>query len=197
MSNNRLTEIEAVNILLATIGSSPVTNLESPQNADVRMASDILRTALREVQAEKWYFNTEDNYPLSADGTGQIYVPINLISIDCLGRYGEHIDAVVRGSRLYDRANHTYTFTGTIYANVLWCLDFNDLPETAKLYVVTKAARRYQEEMLGDPSLRTWTREDEERARGHLVSEDLSQRKVAFGGLPKLDPSIKMDFRDL
>lgn len=197
MSNNRLNEIEAVNILLATIGSSPVTNLESPQNADVRMASDMLRTALREVQAEKWYFNTEDNYPLPTDGAGQIYIPKNLVSIDCLGRFGEHTDAVVRGDRLYDRANHTYTFNGTIYANMHWCLNFDELPETAKLYVVTKAARRFQETMLGDPSLRTWTREDEERARGHLVSEDLSQRKVAFGGIPKLDPTIKMDFRDL
>ena len=114
-----------------------------------------------------------------------------------MGRFGEKVDVIVRGNKLYDRENHTYKFDTTIYANVLECLDFDELPETAKLYVVARAARQFQEEMLGDTSLRTWTREDEAMARGRLIDEDLRQRKLSFGILPKLDPTVGIDMRNL
>ena len=71
------------------------------------------------------------------------------------------------------------------------------MPETAKQYVIARAARKFQEEMLGDPNLRTWTREDEAAARGRLMDEELRARKSHFGALPKRDPAVLMDFRDI
>lgn len=196
--SNRMTELDALNILLGTIGSSPLTSLSNPQNADALSAQNKLDSARKEIQAENWYFNSEENFLLVPDvTTGFITIPSNITAIDSMGRFGEKVDAVVRGNKLYDRGNHTYKFDTTIYANVLECLDFDELPETAKLYVVARAARQFQEEMLGDTSLRTWTREDEAMARGRLIDEDLRQRKLSFGILPKLDPTVGIDMRNL
>lgn len=196
-ATKKMNELDALNALLATIGSSPLTTTSNPQNADALTAQNKLDAAVREIQNEKWYFNTEENYPLPLGADGKIAVPDNLISIDSIGRFGEHADVAIRGSYLYDRRNHTYIFSSAITANVQWCLGFDELPETAKHYVVARAARQFQEEMLGDPSLRTWTREDEANARAKLIDEDLCQRKLSFGALPKLDPAVAMDFRDL
>ena len=196
--SNRMTELDALNILLGTIGSSPLTSLSNPQNADALSAQNKLDSARKEVQAETWYFNSEENFPLVPDAvTGFITIPPEITTIDSMGRFGEKVDVIVRGNKLYDRENHTYKFDTTIYANVLECLDFDELPETAKLYVVARAARQFQEEMLGDTSLRTWTREDEAMARGRLIDEDLRQRKLSFGILPKLDPTVGIDMRNL
>ena len=196
--SNRMTELDALNILLGTIGSSPLTSLSNPQNADALSAQNKLDSARKEIQAENWYFNSEENFPLVPDvTTGFITLPSNITAIDSMGRFGEKVDGVIRGNKLYDRENHTYKFDTTIYANVLECLDFDELPETAKLYVVARAARQFQEEMLGDTSLRTWTREDEAMARGRLIDEDLRQRKLSFGILPKLDPTVGIDMRNL
>ena len=62
---------------------------------------------------------------------------------------------------------------------------------------IARAARKFQEAALGDPNLRTWTREDEAFARAHLMDEHLRAQKVSFGIFPKKDPSAAMDFRDV
>lgn len=57
----KMTELEALNTMLATIGSSEITSLDNPQNADALMAKSTLRLASLEVQSERWYFNIEHN----------------------------------------------------------------------------------------------------------------------------------------
>lgn len=190
------TLLDAINTLLAAIGSSPVTSTDTPKNADALMAKNHIERALKEIQAEQWYFNTEENYTLTPDTTGEILLPKNLISIDHIGQYGRNSNLAPRGNRLYDRFNHTYKINGAVTTNITLCLDFDELPETAALYVVARAARKYQEEMLGDPSLRTWTKDDELQARGRLLDEHLRATKPHFGALPRLDPNIAIDMRN-
>ena len=190
------TELDAINILLAAIGTSPVNNLNTA-NTDAVMAKNYINNALKEIQTEKWYFNTEENYQLTPDINGEIHLADNIINIDSIGRFGENTNLIPRGKKLYDRLNHTYKIPQPITANIILCLEFDELPETAIQYIIAKAARKYQEELLGDPSLRTWTKEDEATARGRLIDEDLRIRKLSFGALPKQDPTILMDFRNI
>lgn len=190
------TELEAINILLAAIGTSPVNNLNTA-NTDAVMAKNYINNALKEIQTEKWYFNTEENYQLTPDINSEIHLADNIINIDSIGRFGENTNLIPRGKKLYDRLNHTYKIPQPITANIILCLEFDELPETAIQYIIAKAARKYQEELLGDPSLRTWTKEDEATARGRLIDEDLRIRKLSFGALPKQDPTILMDFRNI
>lgn len=190
------TELDAINILLAAIGTSPVNNIDTV-NTDAVMAKNYIHNALKEIQTEKWYFNTEDNYQLIPDINNEIHLADNIINIDSIGRFGENTNLIPRGKKLYDRLNHTYKIPQPITANIILCLEFDELPETAIQYIIAKAARKYQEELLGDPSLRTWTKEDEATARGRLIDEDLRIRKLSFGALPKQDPTILMDFRNI
>ena len=190
------TLLEAINTLLAAIGSSPVTNTDTPQNADAIMAKNNINRALRDIQTEKWYFNSESDYPLTPDVNGTIHIPNNIINIDFTGRLGEGNRFVIRGKKLYDRLNHTFKIDEQLEADVVLCLEYDEIPESAAQYVIARAARRYQEEMLGDPSLRTWTKQDEDTARGKLLDEDLRMRKVSLGVLPKRDPIYRMGFRN-
>lgn len=191
------TLLDAINTLLAAIGSSPVTSTDTSKNADALMAKNHIERALKDIQAEQWYFNTEENYTLTPDSTGEIALPKNLISIDHIGQYGRNSHLVPRGNKLYDRLNHTSKIPAPVTATITLMLGFDELPETAALYVVARAARKYQEEMLGDPSLRTWTKDDELQARGRLLDEHLRVTKPHFGALPRLDPNIAIDMRDM
>lgn len=190
------TLLEAINTLLAAIGSSPVTNTDTPQNADAIIAKNNINRALRDIQTEKWYFNSESDYPLTPDVNGTIHIPNNIINIDFTGRLGEGNRFVIRGKKLYDRLNHTFKIDEQLVADVVLCLEYDEIPESAAQYVIARAARRYQEEMLGDPSLRTWTKQDEDIARSKLLDEDLRMRKVSLGVLPKRDPIYKMGYRN-
>ena len=190
------TELDAINILLAAIGTAPVNNIDTA-NTDAVIAKNYINNALKEIQTEKWYFNTEENYQLTPDINNEIHLADNIINIDSIGRFGENTNLIPRGKKLYDRLNHTYKIPQPITANIILCLEFDELPETAIQYIIAKAARKYQEELLGDPSLRTWTKEDEATARGRLIDEDLRIRKLSFGALPKQDPTILMDFRNI
>lgn len=191
----RITQLEALNQMMSTIGSSPITSMDSPQNADAVLAASILTTAVREIQTEKWWFNTEENYPLTPNDAGEIEAPKNVTHIDFTGRFGEYRDLVIRGDNLYDKTNHTFKFDKTIHVNVRLALEFNELPEVAKQYAIAKACRKFQDNLLDDDSAHRWTQEEEARARSRVVAEDIRQKKPAFGLVPRRDPNKEIDFR--
>lgn len=64
-----LTELEAVNSMLAAIGEAPVSTLTGATQADVQMAINILRDVTREVQSWGWRFNTEFGMEILPGGT--------------------------------------------------------------------------------------------------------------------------------
>lgn len=191
----RITRLEALNAMLSTIGSSPITNPDNPQNADALLAAAILDTAVREIQTEKWWFNTEENYPLTPTVNSEIELAKDITHVDFVGRFGEYRDLVIRGNKLYDKTRHTYKFDKTIHANVRLSMDFEYLPEVAKQYAIAKACRKFQDHVLDDSMTHKWTQEEEARARGRVVAEDLRQKKPAFGAVPRLDPNVEIDFR--
>ena len=58
----QLTELQAINQMLAAVGQIPVTSIDkdsndNPTNPDVAMAQETLRQVSKEVQAEGWTFN--------------------------------------------------------------------------------------------------------------------------------------------
>jgi hypothetical protein len=59
-----MTELEAINQMLATIGEAPVTDIEIG-NPEVDLALVTLNQVSREVQAEGWRFNKEYRYSLA------------------------------------------------------------------------------------------------------------------------------------
>jgi len=162
-------ELDAVNIMLSTIGESPVSSLAGDQSmVDVALARQILREIATQVLEEGWHFNTEINWPLSPTAdTKEILVPANCIQIDTSGK-DLGVDVVARGGRLYDRTNRTFQFTKTLNVDMVILLDYEEMPQAARHYIAVRAARVFQKRMVGSETLEAFTREDEMRARAAL-----------------------------
>ena len=60
------TELDAVNSILMSVGESPVNTL-TVQSPEVAIAQKTLRQVCREIQAEGWSYNTENEYPIDLD----------------------------------------------------------------------------------------------------------------------------------
>jgi|TARA_R110000744_G_scaffold134634_1_gene243806 hypothetical protein len=160
MSLTPTSELEAVNTMLNTIGEAPVNTLVNMTSVDALAALSVLHSVNRGVQVEGWFFNTEYDYPLVPDLDNNLPLPTNLMSVDSSEVSTKH-DLVQRGSRAYDRKNHTYTFTDTVKCNLILLLAFEEIPEAARNYITLRASRILQDRLLGSDSLHGMNREDE------------------------------------
>ena len=160
MSLTPTSELEAVNTMLNTIGEAPVNTLVNMTSVDALAALSVLHSVNRGVQVEGWFFNTEYDYPLVPDLDNNLPLPTNLMSVDSSEVSNKH-DLVQRGSRAYDRKNHTYTFTETVKCNLILLLAFEEIPEAARNYITLRASRILQDRLLGSDSLHGMNREDE------------------------------------
>lgn len=158
------TELEAVNIIIGTIGEAPVNSLTDPGVGDAGLARSVLAEVSRAVQEKGWHFNTEIEYPLVPDVDGIIEVPANCAKVDLDDTQGDILDITLRGTRLYDRRNHTFSFERTVYVTMVVLLGFTDLPEAARRYITIKAARIFQQRNLGSETLDAFTSKDEQEA---------------------------------
>lgn len=142
------TELEAVNECLENIGQSPVSTISGTLGVDTNIALGYVRRLNRQMQSKGWYWNTEKDYPLTPDGSGDILLPSNTLAVDTTGS-NKTDDYVQRGQRLYNKDDHTYTFTKDVYVELVVGLPFEEMPETARRYVALKAARMFQNRIEG------------------------------------------------
>ena len=157
------TELEAINTMLSTIGEAPVNTVEDNGIVDAVIARQILRSTSREVQARGWHFNTERGFLLTPDSEGFITLPPTVLRVDTVEE-SQDIDVVLRGNRLYDRRNHTFKFNKPIRVDAVILLPFDELPEVAREYITIRAARIFQERVVGSDSLSSFSKNDELRA---------------------------------
>jgi hypothetical protein len=164
------TELDAVNTMLSTIGESPINSLEGAAGVvDAVIAKQVLREISVQVQEEGWHFNTEKNFTLTPDALdGSITVPGNCIQCDATGS-AEVPDVVVRGQRLYNKIDHTFTFEKPLKVDMVILLDFQELPQAARHYITIRAARVFQQRVIGSQTLGAFTEKDEVRARAAVV----------------------------
>lgn len=167
-----LTELDAVNIMLSTIGESPVSSLTADQSTvDVSLSRQILREVTIQVEESGWHFNTEINWVLPITNVGEIPIPANCVQVDSTGPDAQ-LDVVMRGSRLYNRTDHTYTFVQGVAVDMILLLDFEQIPQAARHYITIRAARTFQQRMIGSDTLAGFTERDEARARAALKKQD-------------------------
>jgi hypothetical protein len=157
-------KIQAVNIMLASIGEAPVSSLDDATLADVSIAESILDETNVEIQSRGLHCNTEINYPLTPNTDGEIDLPANCVSVDTTGQ-SVTTDVVQRGTRLYDRGERSFTsFSGTLFVTMVLLLEFTDLPQHVRRYITVKSARRFQNRILGSQTLSGFTQADENEA---------------------------------
>lgn len=164
------TKLDAVNLMLASIGQSPVNTLTGTLPKDVNKAVTALDSALREVLTQGWSFNSDYDYPMSVDGTNRIAVPSNALQIDPTS--GEdfvprHDTSAPAGMFLYDTAKRSFnenTTGSNLKVNVVWAFEFEQIPQHARQYVATKSARKFQAGIMASAILHQFTRDDESEA---------------------------------
>mgnify|MGYP003132938952 FL=1 len=177
------TELDAVNSILMSVGESPVNTL-SVQSPEVVMAQKTLQQVCREILAEGWKFNTETQYPITLDSNDHCIIPNNVLQID-LNRY-RHPDAfdTVRKTdsgiqKLYDLHDHTFEFTNTsggkIYVDIIWMINFNDIPQVFQDYITVRASRIASNRMVNNPQAAELISADEAQARAVALEYDTVQ----------------------
>jgi hypothetical protein len=178
------TQLQAINQMLNGIGQAPVVSLDVA-NPEIAIALDVLEQVNREVQGEGWHFNTEVGYPFMADNSGNIYVPANVLQLsDNKYANNQKYQTVLRDGKLYDKVNHTYTFTAgsTVKCDVVWKFDFEDLPQCFKDYIAQRATRVFAGRVLGSQEMVTFNAQDESLLRGNCIAYDTSSSEVNIFG---------------
>ena len=179
----RTSKLQAVNKALQMMGESPLNSLQGLLGLG-NLAEETLDSVSRKVQAEGWSFNTDYQMTLTRDSTtNQISVGTNVsrVVIDPYEYYD--VDVVQRGSRLYDRKNNTYAFSIDLKADMTVILEWDDLPEHARVYIMTKAGKELQENMIGSKDLTEINMVLEQETRTQFLEEEttLSEHNMLRG----------------
>jgi hypothetical protein len=181
------TELQAINIMMAAIGETPINTLTGTLPADVVIAQSTLTEVNKDVQSEGWSFNTEIDVTLTRDGSNHINLPTDILRVDANIHQHPTIDPIQRGLKLYDRQNNKFTFDEDLICTIVYLREFNEIPEPARRYMTIKAARVFVDRLVGDQGLRTYTEQDEIRARAILMETDYAN---ADHNLLRGDPSL-------
>ena len=164
---NLSTKLDAVNVMLSIIGEAAVNSLSSGL-LDAEMAETILDNITRSVQSTGCSFNEEIGYTLSPDSKGHLNLPANCVRVDLSQTESKYrnstFDYVQRGSKLYDKINHTYVISDPVVVDMIVLLDFEELPEAARRFITIRAGRSFQERVVGSDTLSSLTADDENTA---------------------------------
>lgn len=162
---------EAINICLQVIGEQVIENdlaLDGIYEAEI--ADTIIEATKEEILSEGWSFNTDTDWTMVPDTSGYIAVTPSMLRIDP----SDVTDKVIRkDGKLYDKENRTYVFTNSVDCDVVWNLDFDDLPVIVQQYIVLKAARILYQRLVGDVNMLEILVQDERDARMRVdIHED-------------------------
>lgn len=183
------TELDAVNLMLESIGETPVSTLDDTGLADVAIAIRTLKTTSREVQTEGWHFNQESDVECIPDGDGFITFGQNILR--ATPTYKD-VNVALRGVRLYDLDNRTYVFTNSVYMDTVTFLTWDELPDSARNYIAVKAARKFAAKVFqSDTIVQGFTAEDEKDARRIL---DEYEGDTARYNMLKHSPAMLRDY---
>jgi len=184
-----MSELEAVNLLLSAIGEAAVSSLETATTVEVTQAKNLLSNVNRAAQQKGWHFNTEWDVVLTRDADDRIPLSESILSVYQPGQL-----MTIRGRSgsmfAYDLDNNTFTWTKNLNnAVTITLLDFIDTPNTFRQYVTTRAARIFQEEIVGQVSAETVNRQEEAEAYADLLDDDAERAglNVAYGTLDMLN----------
>lgn len=181
MTLTPLTELEAVNEILASIGESPVNTLEHPTNVDVINCTRILRNINRSIQSKGWTFNKIDSYTLNPDKTTKkIRWLSNILYI--VGTSNEKYTK--KGDYLFDFDNQTDKFESSITCTVIFLVDFENMPDPMRSYITAKAARAFQVRYLGDSALGEELLRDEQETWAALMEYELDSNNFNMFDVP-------------
>lgn len=177
--------MEAVNVLLGTIGEAPVATLEDEQNAEAAMAERIILELHKEGQTRGWTWNREEGFRFMRDAsTNEIVVPANVVSFTT-DRFEWAHRFQLRGLRVYDKEQRTYELdVAYLESDVILFLSWDECPEAYNRWTTIRAARVFSERVLTSQAVSQSSAEQETRAWAELlrVENDQQQPNILTAG---------------
>ena len=187
-SISRLTELNAINEVLAAVGQAPVTTLDQT-NPDVSIIQQTLKNVSREVQSEGWHFNKEYNYKLTPQTDKTIAVTDDMLQVDLNTRYHGAQDVVRRNGKLYDKWKEpradAYKFEEDVHVDIVWYFDWLDLPVPIQDYIIAKTATVASTRLVGDPAQFQILQQREMNKRANALEYDCNQADYTYFGHPE------------
>jgi|TARA_B100002019_G_scaffold22221_1_gene16886 hypothetical protein len=185
------TKLEAVNVMLTSIGEAPVNSLISGLE-DAELAETILENVNKETQSKGWIFNTDLKVTLPLNSDNQIVLPNNYLRVDTRTTLRSNTkDIVERGRKLYDRIANSYTFTSGVQVDAVVLLDFTDIPEVARRYITIRSARIFQDRVLSSPNIHGFQLVDEQQA--YIELQDYQAETADFNIFDNYDTFAPID----
>jgi len=169
--------LDAVNVLLECIGEQPINTLDLTQIQDARIAERTLLEFHKEGQIKGWSWNTEHCFPFSKNDNGQIEIPTDIVEF-ALDPYLYANRYILRGQRIYDTTNRSYTMETTltkIEADIIRTLSWSETPEAYNRWIIIRSARVFVARVLGDEAAYKFTAQDEKDAQ--IALERMEQRQ--------------------
>jgi len=188
------TELSSVNSILGSIGQAPISRIYrdtsgelSYINPEVSFIHQLLLEVSTDVQLEGWVFNTEHNYPLTPNASGEINVPANVLRLDMSDNSTYRTtDFVLRNGKLYDKYNHTYKHDPqkSINFDIVWKWEFDELPSAFKRYITLRASGRAATQLVTNPQLVQLLATQEAQARAACMEYECNQGDHTIFGTP-------------
>lgn len=187
----RSTLLDAVNVCMSCIGEAPVNTVDDPEVQDAKIALATVLEIHREGQIKGWSFNRDVGRAFQADiSTGGITVPANIAQWTP-DRYQWGRRFQLRGLRVWDRENSTYTLTGIseLVADTVSILPWDEVPEAYNRWATIRAARVFAGRVLGSTDAVRFSSLDEQAAMVELVTmEGEHDRPNILTGGPGMSP---------
>lgn len=163
-------ELDAVNEILSSVGSSPVNSLEDDLNVDVLNAKRILKATSIEIQSRGYVFNTLNNVYLSPDSdTGLVPYARDYIRVFTTG-----YKLVDRSGYFFDLVSSTNEFPeGLTVGELVKELPFEELPVIFRKYITVRAARVFQMRYLTSGDIDAHLQLEESAAYADIVDYEL------------------------
>lgn len=170
--------LEAINRCLDAIGEEPV-NSPSSGVPDAEDASRMIDQITREVLSAGYTSNSVFNVTLNQDLDGIIKVPSGVLKIDTTGR-DAYLAVTVRTDtdgidKLYKIKDQSYVFDGPVHVDIVYLFDIDALPFPLQNYIAARAARVFQESVMGSVSLDGFTSRREQEAWAQLLDYEAEQ----------------------
>lgn len=179
-------KLDAVNAIIGVVGEAPLNTLENTAfTSDATVAVRLLDQVSRETQTVGWSFNTDTDYTFTKDGAGHVFVPANLLRLAFDRNQWTNPDPVLRGRQFYDRKNKTFVFSKDLKAQqVVWELDWDDLPESCRHYITIRAARQFADKQGGGSDVHAYTEMNEVEAKRDFERDQSEDRKLNIFSAP-------------
>lgn len=172
-----LTELDAVNTIIGTIGESPINTLEDMTDVDAINALRILRNISRQEQARGWSFNRVPCFTLHPEEDNKIRWNDNFLflksHLPChkLIHSGEYVKDLMRDS---------FIFCQPINVEIVLYVPFEELPEQMRSYVLAKACFEFQASYFGDDTLVKVTQMKIQEAWQHLQEFEIDNNNYSM-----------------